>query len=154
MITAELLAHFSTPVSVVMATADDALRPQFLRGFAVDARLGGDHVTVFAPSLMAGPTLKNLERNEQVAVQVVCWLDFRAVTLKGDQVTVADANAEGLRVLDDNQRRVVEATTRIVGREFGDGWSRFITKPALALTLRAREVYDQSPGPKAGTRMS
>jgi hypothetical protein len=130
-----------------LATRDAELQPAstFAFGLAVsDDR----EVTVFLPVALASFTLANLRDNGQMALTIVRPTDNRAVQLKGIWL--------GERRADDADRALVERQRDALTQELGlvgvprSLWRRIVWWPSLALRMEVREVFVQTPGPKAG----
>jgi hypothetical protein len=153
MITQALMDHFATPVSIAVGTVTDG-RPVFLRAFGLDARLGAGELTIYVPVVTAGPTLAGLEHAKQASVSVVNVENFQGFQLKGEVTSVAPAGPEAEATIDRIQTRMVESTAKMISPAFSQGWGRFVTRPAVALTLRVREIFQQTPGAGAGERIA
>ena len=153
MLTTEIIERFRAPLSVVAATRSAAGRPTFTRGIGVRGEVGADRVTFFVPEITAAPMLADLEGCKEIAVQLASWADFRSLQVKGTVVEIRAAGPDAAPLIDDNTGRVVEVITRVIGAAQGAGWARFVIYPALAVTVRLREVFEQTPGPSAGQRL-
>jgi hypothetical protein len=144
----ELLALLEGPSIMHLGTRDAALQP--MSAFAFGLKIDGDgrEVTVFLPETIAARMLANLRDNGQMALAVVRPTDNRAVQIKGTWL--------GERRTDETDRAFVESYRDALTTELGlvgvprSIWRRMIWWPSLALRMEVREVFVQTPGPKAG----
>ena len=144
----ELLALLDGPSIMHLGTRDAALQP--MSAFAFGLKIDGDgrEVTVFLPATIADKMLANLRDNGQMALTIVRPTDNRALQLKGTWL--------GERRADDQDRALVERQRDALTQELGlvgvprSTWRRFVWWPSLALRMEVREVFVQTPGPKAG----
>ena len=154
MLTRELVEHFGGPVSIVVGTRDAHLRPAFTRVFGIVGAVGSPSITLFAPEVMSGRMLADLRDNGQVAVQVTSWATFTSYQLKGTVTGIVPAGADAESVIAHVRDQVVAITSGIVSERFAVGWSKYVTTPAVAVIFEARDAFLQTPGPRAGARIS
>ena len=146
----ETLEHFMTGgVSVLVGTVDADGIPSCCRGIAIATKDHFDSVTIYVPAATAGETVANVATTRRVAVTCSHPLSHETLQIKGvtrgvrlapasDEAFVRQRLDEFAAVLDEIglPRRV----TRSVAH-----W------PAFAIDLSVEQVFDQTPGPKAGT---
>ena len=143
------------PAFLQIGTRDAALRPAHV--FAVGARVHDDRetVTVFVPTARAERTLRDLTDNGRIALGA-SHASHESYQLKGTYVSSRPADAED-RARQEAYRAAVLASVLEMG--YPDSIARPLTQglaytPAVAITFRAEEVYQQTPGPDAGTRLA
>lgn len=149
----KVLALLDTPMTILIATADERLRPHFLRAYGVEIMSERSAVTVYAPEAVAGPTLANLSHRKAIALTVASMEDLTGVQLKGDVISIAPAGSEADRPIDENQERVAMMMRRHIGEPHAELWRRRVTRPAIAITFAVRDVFNQTPGKGAGERV-
>ncbi len=106
------------------------------------------HLTIYVPTIAAGPVLDDLRANGQAAVVFARPEDDRACQVKGTFVAArpaADAEEAVVRQQVDGFRRQLE----MIGMP-GESARPWVVWPAMAVRLRVTAVFDQTPGPKAG----
>lgn len=152
MIDAQLAAFLRDGLGIHVGTRDEQLRPNGARAVAVRVDDDGRHVTVYVAKVAAARILGDLEANGQAAVDFGRPTDDRACQVKGIFVGVRPArSAEKAHVLGqwtaylDNLERVG------IPRDTLLSW---ITWPAVAIRLKVHAVFEQTPGPQAGTALS
>lgn len=147
----ELVELVEGGASIVVATRDEALRPECLR--AAGAEVSTDRATliVYVPSELAARTLANLEHNGAIAVTFSQISNHRTLQVKGKLRT--------LRRTRRNERVVQERWLAAFAEQLHmTGFSRRIARrfrywPSVALELEIHELFMQTPGPGAGRRI-
>jgi Pyridoxamine 5'-phosphate oxidase len=143
------------PAFVQVATRDAALRPTHV--VAVGAVVHDDRqtVTIFVPAGRAERPLRNLTANGRIAVGIGL-ASHEAYQLKGTFVSSRPAEAA-------DHARQQAYRTELLASLLEAGYPSAIARPlalgfahtpAVAITFRAEEVFLQTPGPGAGTRLS
>src|ERR1700757_4286162 len=135
-------------VATIVATRDDRMRPSLQRGWALAVSEDGREVTVCVSAAPGSRIRDNLESNGAVAITCSRPTTYRTVQVKGEVVGIRDPTAE--------QRADAEAHADAFSREVeglglprGAGRRLFDTD-LVAVTITAAELYDQTPGPRAG----
>jgi hypothetical protein len=138
-------------VATVVATRDERMRPSLQRGWALTVSEDGSEVTVCVPAAPGSPTRDNLELGGAVAITCSRPTTYRTVQVKGEVVAIRDPTPE--------QRAGAEAHADAFSLEVeelglppGTGRRMFDTD-LVAVTIAVAELYDQTPGPKAGARL-
>jgi hypothetical protein len=104
---------------------------------------------VFVPDRAASRILQDLESNGQAALSYARASDDRAGQLKG-VVTDIRAAAPAEQPLVAAQWQAFMRELELVGipREFALGWAAW---PAVAIRIKVTAIFEQTPGPNAGT---
>ena len=138
-------------VSVIVGSVDTEGNPSCCRAVGLKTDDDLATVTVFVPVATSKDTIANVAATERLAIVTTHPISHCATQLKGIVQRSRPAR-------DDEE-------TFIVGHFAGFGGvlniigyplrvTRSITNwPAFALEMRVDEIYEQSPGPKAGTRL-
>jgi hypothetical protein len=134
--------------SVIIGTVDADGIPSCCRGIAVSTKDNFETVTVYVPVATAQETLANVATTRRIAVVMTEVLSHTSLQIKGV--------ARGVRLAPASD----EAFVRQRLHQFADtldtiGQPRRITNrmtcwPAFAIDLTVEQVFDQTPGPKAG----
>jgi hypothetical protein len=146
----ELFSLLDGPSIMHLATRNAELQPVSTFAFGLQTTGDGREVTVFLPATVAPGMIANLRDNGEMAVSVIRPTDHRALQLKGMWL--------GERRTSDADRAFVEGYRDALTQELGlvgvprSIWRRVVWWPSLALRMEVREVYVQTPGPKAGQR--
>ena len=143
------------PSYVQIGTRDENLRPTHT--VAVGAMVHEDHrtVTVLVPTARATRILPHLEGNGRIALGIA-QASHEAYQLKGTYLATRPTDADDL-ARQEAYRQVLLADAHSAG--FPEGIARSLTQgftytPSIAITFRADEVYLQTPGPGAGSRLA
>ena len=138
-------------VSLVLGSVDAHGQPCTCRALALGSGDELASVTVYVPVSTSRDTIANVASTGRLTIVATHPIDHYSIQLKGIAGTARLAR-------DDEQE--------FVGRGF-DGFAELlhtigvpkritnaVTRwPAFAIDMKVEEIYDQTPGPKAGTRM-
>lgn len=148
--TAATLEQFMTGgVTVLVGTVDADGVPATCRGIAVRSRDGFESLTVYVPAATAQETVANVATTRRVAVACTHPLSHESLQIKG--VT------RGVRLAPPADEEFVRARLEELADVLAQiGLPRRVTRsiahwPAFAIELSIEQVFDQTPGPKAGT---
>ena len=149
MIDPALAAFLEEGLGVYVGTRNAALEPNGARGLAVSIEPDGRHAVVYVADVAAKRILPDLEENGQIAVSVGRPRDDRACQVKG-MFTEARAAATTERDLVIDQWEKFRSALEFIGisRPVTSGW---VAWPAVALRFKVTAVFEQTPGPSAGT---
>ena len=151
----DLKRFLESGLVVLVATRNDALHPFVTRGWGVlvhdDDRL---RFSLCVPRQASARTLADLAANGRVAVSFGDQATFRAAQIKGRSVAVEDASAIA---------GALERATEQFAL-FADNAAKLGVPPHLAqvlfttdlvsITIVADEIFDQTPGPGAGKKVT
>lgn len=151
--TQETLRRFSGGgVSVIVGTVDADGIPTCCRGIALAMRDDFELITVYIPSATGQETVANLATTRRVAVSCTHPLSHDSIQIKGLTRGVRLAPAAD------------ESFVRERLEQFGDvleeiGLPRHVSRsmahwPAFAIDVSVEQVFDQTPGPKAGAAIA
>src|SRR5262245_29499242 len=149
----EHISRFLECATVAMGgTRDDHLIPHAHR---VSGWTVGPDVQTMTCLVAEGFTknlLPSLEHNGQFALTVCEVPSHETYQFKGSYVGSRPVQAEDLSVYESYRRRFVERICSLFGLP-GDTARSYVPPPALAISFKVREIYLQTPGPGAGTRV-
>jgi hypothetical protein len=138
-------------VSVVVGSVDSNGDPSTCRALALTSEDGLSTVTVYVPVTTSRETIANVATTRRLTVVATHPLDHHSLQFKG--------RAESVRLAREDEAGVV--------RRGFDGFAELLNTigipprvtnavtrwPAFAIDMQVQEIYDQTPGPKAGTRL-
>lgn len=133
---------------LVMGTRNADLMPECLDVMGLRVHPDGAHVTTYIPRAVGARTLANLEATRDVAIVASEPITHRSYQLKGRMIALREANEE--------DRERIEKYIHELAKEFEIVGVprrlclRFTRWPAVAVDVRVRDVFDQTPGPVAG----
>jgi hypothetical protein len=137
--------------SVLVGTVDAQGVPSCCRAVALASSDDLRTATVFVPLATSQDTMQNVATTKRLAVAASFPLDHCTTQLKG---SVTEA-----RLATDEERTFIrgrlEAFTEVLDQI---GVPRRLVRrvaywPALAITMRVDDVFEQTPGPRAGQRI-
>lgn len=138
-------------VSVLVGTVDADGVPTCCRGIAIAMR-DFETVTVYVPAATAQETVANLATTRRIAVSCTHPLSHESMQIKG--------LTRGVRLAPPKDEAFVQQRLE----EFGDVlqeiglpihiWRSVAHWPAFAIDLSVEQVFNQTPGPKAGAAIA
>lgn len=136
---------------IAVGTRDADLVPSCAHavGIAFDAP---GRLTVYVPEAAGAETLKNIAENGAVAVVFEKPMTHRTVQVKGRCLTMRPAGEADRGAVEGWAERFAEDVIA-VGAPIPHA-RRLRRWPCRAVTLEVIDVFEQSPGPHAGERMS
>ena len=138
-------------LSILVGTVDAHGVPACCRAIAIASNDDLETVTVFLPVATRHEAIQNIATTRRVAVASSNPIDNRSTQIKGTTVDARLAREDEAGIV----RRNLDAWTDVLHRV---GVPRRLTRsvahwPAFAVTMRVEEIYEQTPGPQAGTRI-
>jgi general stress protein 26 len=134
------------------STSDGEGHPEAARVMGARVRENGRALTLYFPDEQSGHTLANLEKTRQVAVFFASQTDYRAVQVKGEVVAMRPSRAADRKIQEAYKEKFIELAVAVgVPRALV---SRLTLWPSTAVDIKVRELYEQTPGPNAGTPCS
>jgi hypothetical protein len=145
---ADLSQFLDSVVAIVVATSDEHLKPEVTRGWGMRVLEDGATVCVSIDRLRSQQTLENLRRHDKIALACI-RPDYVARQFKGRCLQITEAEAEDIARIEHHHRLYIDT-----GAEFEvpeaivrHHWSSDV----VTLRCRIDEVFDQTPGPAAGS---
>jgi hypothetical protein len=147
----DLAELFEGGLSILVGTRDAALRPEATRGVGAVVHPERTRVTVYLPTAVSGRALANLRENGHVAVGFASIIDVRAIQVKGTVEELRDCTEADRAIITRYHAAFSEilyftGAPRALSR-------RFNVWPSTAVRFVVSDLYQQSPGPKAGERL-
>jgi hypothetical protein len=138
-------------VSVIVGSVDSEGNPACCRAVGLRSEDSCATVTVFVPVATSKETMANVASTRRLAVVTTHPISHCATQFKGTVERTRPAR-------EDEEAFIVEHFGGFGGVLNTIGYPLRVTRsvthwPAFALEVRVDEIYEQSPGPKAGTRL-
>lgn len=134
--------------SVLVGTVDADNIPTCCRGIAIATKDKFETITVYVPAATGQETVANVATTRRVAVSVSRPLTHETVQIKGVARGVRLAPAADEHYV---RRRLEEFAEVLDAVGLPVRFTKSIAHwPAFAIDLSVEEVFDQTPGPKAG----
>ena len=139
-------------MSVVVGTADSDRMPSCCRAIALTSNDGFETVTVYLPVATSLETIANLATTRRVAVTVSEIPSHESTQIKGLTRAVRLAPQSEHSFLQ-QRLEAFAGSLELIGLspQIARGMSFW---PAYAIDLSIEEVFDQTPGPKAGNSLT
>ena len=152
MIDPQLGEFLQEGLGIHVGTRNEQLEPNGARAIAVKVEDDGVHIVVYVAKVAIDRLMPDLEANAQAAITFARPTDERACQVKGTYVASRTARANERALVAGQFERFLLNLERI-GIPRG-GTANWATWPAVAIRLRVTAVFDQTPGPAAGTTIA
>jgi len=139
-------------ISVFVGTVDADKIPTTCRAIALTTKDNFETVTVYVPAATAQETIANVATTRRVAIAATEPLSHGSIQIKGVSL--------GVRLAPPSDEQFVRSRLH----QFADALDQFgqprrVTHriahwPAFAIEVSVEQVFDQTPGPKAGAAIA
>ena len=152
MIQPQLAEFLQQGVGIYIGTRNALLEPNGARAIAARIEEDGARLIVYLADVAAERVLPDLHANGQAAVTFGRPVDERAVQVKGTFVAARAARDDEKPLLEAQWEGFTRQLEMIgVNREARSAWP---TWPATAIALKPTAIFEQTPGPAAGTQLA
>ena len=152
MIEPDIVELIESPCAQIVGTVDADGLPDATRGWGAQLLDGGTKIRLLLAS-NAETSLRNLRSTRRIAFTATHFLTLHSVQVKGVALTVEEATetdrarfeefcAGCVRMLEE-----MDGTPESLSR-------RFVPSGVVVCVLTVDELFDQTPGPGAGTRLA
>ena len=139
---------------MVAGSRDAALRPAHVCVVGAMADEARRHVTFFVPESRSARLLSDLRDNGRVAFSFGL-ASHEAYQLKGTYLSSRSTTREDVALQDAYRAKLFAAFRKVYPEETAKPFALGVAyEPGVAITFRVDEVYVQTPGPGAGSRMA
>lgn len=147
----ELASFFEGGIAIVVATRDDDMRPQIARAWGTGVADDGSALTICVTAAEGSRTLDNLRANGAIALTFSSPTTYRTVQAKGVVTDLREPSERDLARRDEHLEDVLDQGEQVgIERQLA---RRLARGDAIAVTVALLELYEQTPGPGAGTRL-
>jgi hypothetical protein len=150
----DLLAMMERGVSVIAGSRDADLRPSIMRALGSKVEEGGRKVTIFVSRRQSRQLVQDVAATGYVAVVFSEPSSHRTVQVKARRAVLRNAEAADEPVL---ARYLASMEHEIQQVGFAPHLTRAMLAHKLedlvAISFEPEVAFDQTPGPKAGTRL-
>jgi hypothetical protein len=136
-------------LAIHIGTRNQRMEPNGCRVTAVRVEEEGRHLIAYLPKAATAAVLEDLKSNGQAAISFARPTDDRAVQVKGELISVRDADPSEEAFVMGQWRGLLQELDAI-GLAPLTSTSTWLMWPCVAVTLRVTAVYSQTPGPEAG----
>jgi hypothetical protein len=142
------------PAFMAVGTRDSQLRPAHTVAVGAVVHSDRETVTFFVPEARAGRILSDLRDNGRVALGFGL-VSHEAYQLKGRYLSSRPTGDADIALQETYQTQLLAAARQAYPDEIARPLVLGLAyRPGVAITFRAEEVFLQTPGPGAGTRMA
>jgi hypothetical protein len=135
-------------LAIHIGTRDARLRPNGCVVTAVRVEDEGRHLVAFIPKAVTPDVFEDLRSNRQAALSFTRPADDKAVQVKGEFVSLADATDADETFAKDQWAGFLKQLD-MIGLP-GEATSTWTIWPCVAVRIRVTALFSQTPGPEAG----
>ncbi len=154
MIPDRVAEHLQGPAFIQVATRNADLRPAHAHVLGAVVHDDKETVTFFVAVKRSKQIVADLEDNGRVALEAA-HATHEAYQMKGKYVSSRPSSEEDYAVQEAYKKRIVEGLLQFFPEELARPIAGVESdyRPSVAITFRVEEIYLQTPGPGAGTKM-
>ena len=118
-------------------------------------RIGADQrtMTVLFPDEFLSRLVESLQENRELAVTIEAFPSHETYQFKGHYLSHRDVDGADVEAADRVRRRWVKSLRMLYTDAPEDVLKGFVSPPSLAVDVEVLEIFLQTPGPGAGTRL-
>ena len=138
-------------LSILVGTVDPQCVPACCRAIAIASDDDLQTLTVYVPVATSQDTIRNIALTGRIAVAASNPVDNCSTQVKGTTTEARLAREDEKDRVRGGLDALADVLDRIgVPRRRTSGISHW---PAFAITMRVEQIFDQTPGPQAGSRI-
>jgi len=138
-------------VSVVVGSVDSSGEPSTCRALALASTDDFQTLTVYVPVATSKDTIANVATTRKLTVVATHPIDHLSVQFKGTAGTARLAREDEAQIVRKGFDGFAELLNTIgIPPRVTNAVTRW---PAFAIEMRVSDIFDQTPGPKAGVRV-
>jgi hypothetical protein len=145
----DVLELLALGVATIVASRDEELRPEIARGWGISVSPGRSEATLCIEAPQGSTMRSNLEHNGAIAVTCSLPTSYRTIQLKGEAYDLREPTPQQLADVERHADAFAREAEQ-VGLPTGAGL-RLVDPQLTAVAFSVRELYDQTPGPTAGS---
>ena len=135
-------------LAIHIGTRDSRLRPNGCVVTAVRVEEQGRHLVAFIPKSVTPAVFDDLRGNGQAAISFTRPADDKAVQVKGEFISLADASAADEQFARDQWGGFLKQLD-LIGLP-GRATATWTLWPCVAVRIKVTALFSQTPGPDAG----
>ena len=135
----------------IVASRDEDMRPEIARGWAPELELQAAIATVCVGSARDSRMDSNLRSNGAIAVTMNHPATYHGFQAKGRITEIGEPSAEQLEHVQAHVAAFAAEVERVGLSE--EQLRRLLVADLISVTFAVHELYDQTPGPRAGARL-
>ena len=138
-------------MSIHVGTVDAGGAPSACRAIALSSENDLATITAYVPVATSQTTIANVATTHRMAIAANNPVDHWAIQLKGTTIGARLARNDEAELIETRLEQFADVLERIgVPRRLVRNVTRW---PAFAIEMRVEHVFEQTPGPNAGSRI-
>ena len=152
MIPERLVEFINGPVAMSVGTRDEKLNPHANLAMGAIVNQDRETITFYIPEIMSEKILKNLNDNSRIALTISEPISHETYQFKGAYVSSRKSEEKDIAFQEDFRDKLIS-----LNKKFGRPEKivkNFVYKPSMAVTFRVEDIFNQTPGPGAGKKIT
>lgn len=135
-------------ISILVGTVDGEGMPACCRGVALSGDVDSGLITVYLPVATGAETLANVATTRRIAISCSHPIDHSSVQFKGTSRDVRLAGPAEEPLVRERLEQFADVLDQVgLPRRVTHSWNCW---PSFAIEVLVDQVFDQTPGPRAG----
>jgi hypothetical protein len=135
----------------IVASRDEDMRPEIARGWAPQLNREAAIASICVGAPRGSRMDSNLLSNGAIALTMSHPANYRGIQAKGRVSELGEPTAEQLERVEAHVAAFAVAVEPVGLSE--ESLRRLVVSDLIAVTFAVHEIYDQTPGPRAGARL-
>ena len=152
MIPEKLVEFIDGPTAMAVGTRDEKLCPAVNRVFGAIVNADRATITFFVPEIMSEKMVRDLKDNGRIALLICEPISHETYQFKGAYISSRKSNEEEIAFQDGYFNKISSHMAQVGTPE--EYWNTLVYKPSVAVTFRVEDIFDQTPGPGAGKKIT
>jgi len=144
---------FKSAASTAIGTCDKDMNPHFTRVFGLQMGDAPDELKIVVPQVTAATCLAQLREHNRIALSCN-QVDNFTVQYKGEVINIRESTPEENALAERAKQHILDILIAEMGNELAEHFNGFIVSPGYTLTMKVREMYNQTPGKSAGQKIA
>jgi hypothetical protein len=137
---------------MALGTRNERLTPHLIRASGGVVNSSRDKMAVLLPGGECGPAIENLRANGKIALLVMDPHTHSGYQFKGRYLEHRQATPDELAIADIHRSKVLAKLSGFYPT-LHRLYDHYAPVPPVCVVFEVYEIYDQTPGPKAGQRV-
>ena len=152
MISQKLVDFVQGPTLHFVGSRNAKLRPAFSWAFGATVNAAESTITFYVPNVEGAETLGNFEDNGMVALTVSDAATHETYQFKGPHLSTRPSEDKDTAIQDIHRSKLI---SHLGALGYPDEiFTGFTFYPSTAVTFKVEDVFVQTPGPGAGSKLS
>ena len=152
MIPQKIVEYIGRPVVMFVGTRDENLNPHVNRVMGAIVEKDKERITFYVAEVTSQKIRHNLDDNGRIALTMSEPISHESYQFKGSYLSSRESEEGDIAIIDEYVKNIVSQIKIAGGSE--EFFNDFIYNPSLAITFQIEDIFNQTPGPGAGKKIT